>query len=258
MSLTAGTLSQVSVGSTTASLVATAATGGTGPYLEQWYRSTNPSFSPGGGTLIAGATSLTFNDTGLIPGTAYTYKVVYTDTGNSNVTVNSTGLAVATSSPVLSPNQFAQTSLLGMVDQQFDYNTHAVQIDISQATPVFFGAAVKLIASSSGPGGVPKVVACTADTDQVFGFINFDIKTVQYTAGSRAEVSCGGNYIYLYATGAISCGQRVTLDLTTNGGVVAATGSSATTIVGFAYDTATAAGQLIRVGLQTPSYLLDS
>lgn len=251
MSITAGTLSQVSVAATTASLLATAATGGSGPYTYQWYRSTTTGFTPGGGNIISGATALTLNDTGLIPNTAYFYKVVATDTGHSNDTVEYTQLAVSTTAPVLSPNQFAQTTYLGTIDLRFDFNTVSVQIDSTQATALYAGAAVKMVDSADG---TPKVVGITAEGDSVLGFINFDIKTVQFVAGSLAEISMAGNVMYLYATAAIARGAQVTCDLSTMGGVHTAAGNTGDTIVGWAYDKATAAGQLIRVFIKTPSF----
>lgn len=251
MSLAAGALTQVSVASTTASLSSAVATGGTGPYTYQWYRSTTTGFSPGGGNIVSGATALTLNDTGLIPNTQYYYLVQVTDTGNSNVTANSAQLSVATTPPVLSQNQFAQSPLLGQIDLRFPYNSVSVQIDISQATALYPGAAVKIVDSADG---VPKVVGCSAATDEVFGFINFDIKTISFVAGSMAEISQAGNYMYLYATAAISRGAQVQLDLSTNGGVKTLAGSGAPNIVGYAYDKATAPGALIRVRISSPSY----
>lgn len=249
--LTAGVLSQVSVSSTSDSLSSTAASGGTGPYTQQWYRSTTSGFTPGGGNIISGATALTLNDSGLIPNTTYYYKVVYTDTGHSNDTVTSSQLAVVTAAPVLSQNQFAQAPYLGMIDLRFDYNTVSVQIDASQVGALYAGSAVKIVDSADG---VPKVVGCSANSDEVLGFINFDIKTVQFLAGSPAEISQAGNVMYLYSTGAISRGVQVQLDLTTNGGVAQISGSSGADIVGWAYDKASAAGQLIRVKLSVPSF----
>lgn len=250
MTITAGVLSQVSVSSTSDSLAATAATGGTAPYTYQWYRSVTSGFTPGGGNLIAGATALTLNDTGLIPNTQYYYKVVATDATTATVTYAQ--LAVATTVPTLSPNQFDQSPFLGTIDMRFPYNTISVLIDVSQATPLYAGSAVKLVANANG--GVPKVVGVAADTDEVFGFINFDIKTVQFLAGVPAEISMAGNYIWLYATGSITQGSQVTLDVTTNGGVGQLVGSSGANIVGFAFDGAATGGTLIRVRLSTPSY----
>lgn len=255
MALTAGTLSQLSVSSNSDSLAATAATGGTGPYTQQWYRSTATGFTPGAGNLIAGATALTLMDTGLTPNTQYFYKVVYTDTGNAGATITSAQLAVATTAASLNPNQFSLTPFLGTIDLRYNYNTRSAQIALSQTTALYPGAAVKIVPGTGSGNSVPQVVGVAADTDEVWGFINFDIKTTQFLAGSPCELSMAGNVMYLYSTGAISQGSQVTVDITTMGGVGQKVTSSGANIVGYAYDGAASAGQLIRVSLQTPSYL---
>lgn len=255
MTVTAGALSQVSVGPTSAVLSSAAATAGVGPYTYQWYRSQTSGFTPGGGNIISGATTLSLSQSGLIPNTTYYYKVVATDTGDSNATSESAQLTLVTSAPALSQNQFAQSEYLGVIDMRFPYNSVSVQIDASQATPLYAGAAVKMYDSA---GGVPKVVGCSADSDEVLGFINFDIKSISFAAGAQAEISMGGNVMYLYSTGAIARGSQVVLTLSTNGGVAAATGATAKRVVGWAYDKASAAGELIRVFLKTPSFTLDS
>lgn len=254
MSLTPGVLSQVSVLSTSVTVASTAATGGTGPYTEAWYISTTSGFSPGGGTLVAGASGLMATIGSLIPNTQYYVKVVYTDTGASNATVTSSQLAIATTAPVLNPNQFGITEFLGTPDLRFNYDTVSAQIDVSQSGLLYAGAAVKLVPYTS-PNMAPKLIGCAADSDEVFGFISFDIKTVSYSAGSLCEVALAGNVIYLYATTAITQGSQVTLDLTTQGGVGQAVPSSADNIVGWAFDGAAAPGALIRVKLLTPSFL---
>lgn len=255
MAVTAGALSQVSVESTRAILESAEATGGTGPYEYQWYRSTTSGFTPGGGNIISGAEDLELTDTGLIPNTQYYYKVVATDTGDSNATSTSSQLAVATTAPVLNPNQFGLTPYLGMVDLRYAYNTVSVQIGSTQSTALYPGAAVKMVDSA---GGVPKVIGCSANSDEVLGFINYDIKSQTFPAGAGAQISMSGNVIFLYATAAIARGVRVVLDLTTNGGVKAANGSGGERIVGWAFDKAAAAGELIRVFLMTPSFSTDA
>jgi len=249
MATTAGALSLVSVSDTKASLSSAAATGGTGPYTYQWYRSTTTAFTPGAGNLIAGATALTLNDTGLIPGTAYFYKVIATDSGA--VAGTSAQLAVST---VLSlsptPNQFAQSNVLGQLDMKFNTDTISAQIDASQATALIAGEAVKMVDSFDG---VPKVVGCAANSDGCLGFINYDIKSRSFAAGDKVEISLSGNIMYLYATTAIPRGSRVTLDLSTRGGVGVLVGSSGASIVGWAIDKANV-GSLIRVRLTSPSF----
>lgn len=249
MATTAGALSQLSVGANTASLLSAVATGGTAPYTYQWYRSTTTGFSPGGGNIITGATSLTLNDSGLIPNTIYYYKVVATD--NGSVSGTSSQLAVTTTASSLSPNQFAQTNTLGQVDLQFNMNTVAVQIASTQVTALYQGSAVKMVDSADG---VPKVVGCSANSDEVLGFINFDIKNVSFVAGNMAEISMAGNVMYLYSAGAIARGAQVQLDVVSPGSVAEATLSSGANVVGWAYDKATTAGQLIRVFVKTPSF----
>jgi hypothetical protein len=252
MSLTAGVISLTAVQSNAAQLVVTAASGGTGPYTQQWYRSESTGFSPGAGNLISGATGLSLNDTGLIPNSIMYYKVVFTDTGNSNITVTATQLAVTTLPSALSQNQFAQSPTVGMVDLPYDYNTIAAQIDSSQATALYQGMAVKIVNSA---GGVPKVVGCAANSDDVFGFINFNLKNVSFQAGDACEISQSGNVMWLYATAAIARGTQVQLDILSAASVAPKTGSSGADIVGFSLDKAAAFGDLIRVRLSNPSFL---
>lgn len=256
MSFTAGTLSQVAVFANSVQVASTAATGGTGPYTEAWYISTTSGFSPGSGNLVAGASGLAATITGLTPNTQYYVKVVYTDTGNSNVTVTSSQLSISTTATTLNPNAFMQSPVVGMIDLRFDYDTVSAQIDVSQVGSLYAGAPVKLVPYTS-PNSAPKVVGIAATTDEVFGYINFDIKTVAFVAGSLCELSLAGNVMYLYSTGAITQGSQVCSSLITMGGVSQATGSSDANIVGFAYDGAAAAGALIRVKLNTPSFSFD-
>lgn len=86
---TAGTASLSSTTATTINVSCGAASGGTPGYTYQWYRSPTANFTPGGGTLLSGATSLTLADsTGLSADTPYYYKLRVTDslsnTGDSN------------------------------------------------------------------------------------------------------------------------------------------------------------------------------
>lgn len=255
MAVTAGALSLVSKSASQVKAVSAAASGGTGPYTYQWYRSTTSGFTPGGGNILSGKTSLDLTDDTVIGGTTYYYKVVATDTGDSNVTDESAQLAVSTDINAQNPNQFAQRSVLGMLDLRFNPNTVAVQIDSSEAGVLYAGQAVKMVDSA---GGVPKVVACTADSDQVLGFLNYNIKNVGYSAGDAAEISMNGNCQFLRATAAIARGARVVVNVLTIGGVTAVSGSGGERIVGWAYDKASNPGDLIRVMIETPSFAVDA
>lgn len=260
MALTAGALSQVSVGPYSDSLSSAAATMGTSPYTYQWYRNVTGTATIG--AAVSGATALTLNDTSLIPGTVYYYHVIVTDSNSSLAT--SSALTVTTSNPsTISPNAFTEGPFLGMLDQRYNYNVKEIGIDSTQSGTIYAGQAMKFPASPV-VGGAPQMIACTANSDVCMGFIVFDIKNQGYAAPgvngqlgaagtcSRAELAQGGCVIYLYATGVITRGAQCCLDVSSPGGVQA-TGNSAE-VVGYAYDGATAAGQLIRVELKTPSY----
>lgn len=252
MSLTAGTISLVSKSSNSANLAITAASGGTGPYTNQWYRSTTTGFTPGGGNILTGQTALSLSDSGLIPGTIYYYKVIQTDTGHSNDVVTATQLAVTTDSASQSINSFAQAPFLGQLDLKVGpTNVVAVQIDASQATALYAGSFVKIVDSADG---VPKVVGVAANSDEALGCIVYDIKSKQYVAGDRAELAMSGSVIFLYATTAIARGVQVVPDVISQGSVQAAAGQTGSKIVGWAYDKASAYGDLIRVVLKTPSF----
>jgi predicted RecA/RadA family phage recombinase len=251
MSTTAGAVSVVSVADTKASVSSAEATGGTAPYTHQWHRSTLAGFSPSGGTAIAGATALALSDSGLIPNTQYYYKLVSTDAGA--VAATSAQLPVLTTAQSLSQNQFALSNVAGLIDLKFSSNSVAVEIDASQVAKLVPGSPVKMVNSI---GGIPKVVGCAADADEVLGFINFDIKSRSFAAGDRAEISIRGNVMFMYATAAIARGAQVALDLENNG-VKPLAGSGGADVVGWAYDKAAAMGDLIRVYVQTPSFLKD-
>lgn len=250
MSVTAGALSKVSIGVATASLLSAAATGGTSPYTYQWYMSTISGFTPGAGSLVAGATALSQSFSGLAPGVTYFFKVVATDVGASNATSISAQLTVITA-PAQSQNQFLQTPVIGMPDQKMNYNTTPVMIDASEVSLTDqAGTAVKIVASSTG---VPKVIACTANSDVCHGFLQYDVKSAVFLPMDMAEMCQSGDALYLISVGAIDAGTEVQLDLTYVGGVKAKTGSSGARKVGWSMDQATADGQLIRVKLETPS-----
>ena len=246
MSVTAGALSLVLGGQTTASVSSAAATSGTGPCTYQWYRSTTTGFTPASGNLISGATALALVDSGLAANTQYYYKVIATDTGAGNATSTATQLGVLTQ-PSLSQNQFAQQNLVGVVDLKVGPgNVIAAQVDVSLPAGILVmaGQLVKLVANTAG--GIPKIIPITSKSDVVFGAVTFNVKDLSYGVGQNLEVALWGTVLWMFATGAITQGAVVCADPTYVGGVQA-TGNSAT-FVGQALDGA-AAASLIRVML---------
>lgn len=108
--LVAGTITENSVGTTTASLTTTAPTGGLASYSYQWHRSTSSGFTPGGGNAVSGATSTTLNDTGLTASTTYYYKVVYTDSDSPANTATSAEEPVTTTGSSLASGSITVNS----------------------------------------------------------------------------------------------------------------------------------------------------
>lgn len=251
MTLTAGAITLVTALAQSAVLTATAATGGTNPVAYQWSRSTTTGFTPGAGNRIAGATSLSLTDTGLIPNTVYYYKLEATDSAGSPATVIYTQVAVTTAAATSSQNAFGMAVVAGIVDLRFPTDTVSVVIGSGQATGLVPGSAVKIVDNTSG---VPEVIGCTANADDCAGFLNFDGKTTAFVAGQAAEMSMSGNCMYLFATGAIGKGKQVTLDVAAPASVAQAVGSSGAALVGWAYDKAVGHGSLIRVKLTTPGF----
>lgn len=253
MATTAGALTELAVTARTSSLVSAAATGGaTTPYTYQWYRSVTSGFTPGGGNILTGKTSLSLSDTGLTPGTTYYYKLIAMDSSATPVAGSSTQEAVTTTAEVPSPNQFAQGPYLGMTDLKLNFNTLSVMLDPSvSSNTLVAGQAVKW---ASGASYIPLVVPCTAAADVCIGFVNYNIKNTVFAPGDAVEISRYGNVIYLYAALAVSRGQLLS-SLPAEaaggciGGVIPVPGSGAVPIVGEALDTA-AVGALFRVAVK--------
>jgi len=223
------------------------ASGGTGPYTVQWYRSTSSGFTPGGGNILSGKTSVVLYDDTVIPGTQYYYKVVVTDTGHSNDTATSNEVGVLTDTGTQEMNKFTESPVQGQLDLRFNTNSITVQLAGSIADQVA-SVAVKF---TTDVNGVPVVTPCTANTDQVAGFLNFNSKNSKFKAKDYVEMSMGSNVMYLVSTAAINRGAKVMIVVATIGGVITAT--SGKPIAGIALDQASGAGQLIRILLTTPT-----
>ena len=256
MAITAGSASLTAVTDTTATLTATAATGAIGAVTYQWYRDLTTGFSPGGGNLLTGQTALTLINTGLIPNTTYFYILEATDAGGGPATAEYTQVQVLTAPQSMSQNQFAQSSYVGMPDLRYALGTVSAMISPNQATPLYNGMAVMVdtAITQTGSNRIPQVIGCTANANSAAGFILYDIKSLAYNAGDRFEMCTTEGVLYLWSTTAIIPFTQVTLDVTTGGGVGQAVGASGANIVGWAFDGASAAGQLIRVHVQTPTF----
>ncbi len=147
----------------------------------------------------------------------------------------------------LNQNQFTEQIIQGVVTQALNTNTISCAVYASETTPLIAGQAVKIVDSA---GGVPKVTAVTADTDDVFGFVNYNQKNIDFAAGEAVEISFfRGNIMWMTSSAAIARNAKVMVVVT---GTKVATRASTGICVGRAIDKATAGDQLIRVLIDLP------
>lgn len=264
MSLAIGALSAVSVGSQSNVISAPAATGGSGTVSVVLYQSTITGFTPGSPANAVGTASAvpaaasTFTPASLVPGVTYYYTAIATDsTPGTPLTATSAQLTVTQLLAIPTPNQYALSPTLGMLDLRFNGNTISVQFDPAASGTLQGGQAVIWsTAGSNSLGGLdPLVAPSTADADLVCGFVNYNIKNAVFSPGDRLEISMFGNVMYLTAIGAIPRGTQVNSHTSgvaggAIGGVRAAVSGSPW--VGYCLDQA-ATGTLCRVWLQTPA-----
>ena len=154
-------------------------------------------------------------------------------------------------------NQFAPAPTLGQLDLRLNIQTLAVQLDPNY-TPgqvVVPGTPMKIVAAS-GVGGTPIVTPCTAATDNVFCFINYDPKLNQWPPGAIMSASFfRGNVMYMLSAGAIDRYTPVEIVVNTNQVQQAV---NPNIVVGFTIDQAAAANALIRVAIDLPGYVFPA
>jgi len=148
-------------------------------------------------------------------------------------------------------NQFQITPTFGDLDLQGGGGSvFTAAADSSVVTALVAGQPVKIVDSA---GGVPKVVALAANTDETLGFIKRNVKDQSYAAGELLELAGRDSVIWLVSNAAIARGAKLEVVYNANSGAGAVITSAGTNpIIGRALDKATASGQLIRVLLDTP------
>ncbi len=143
----------------------------------------------------------------------------------------------------LNINQFNQSTIQGALDLKFGGAVVSCQVDVTTAGNLVPGTAVKVVDSA---GGVPKVVEIAADSDEVFGFLCYDIKQPNFDAYAPVEVALvnGGACMFMTASAAIARNAVVCPVIS---GVKVKTSAGGGRDVGRAYDKAAIDGDLIRV-----------
>lgn len=147
-------------------------------------------------------------------------------------------------------NQFSQNVEQGELSLALNTNTIAAQVYESESAPLVAGQAVKIVDTA---GETPIVTAVTADTDDVFGFVNYNQKDQSYGAGERLEISYfRGNVMWMTASAAIARNAQVMVVVSGN---KIATATSAKRIIGRLLDKATGDNDLVRVVIDLPGGL---
>ena len=150
-------------------------------------------------------------------------------------------------------NVFGMGAIKGMVDLLLNPSIMSAQIDVTSTlgadggVGLVAGQAVTIVNS---PGGIPKVIEATADTQDIFGFIVYNPKDPKYMRQDRCEIAFGkGSVVYMEANAAIARNAEVAVLIA---GVKVITATATDRIVGRALDAATAQGQMIRVLIDLP------
>lgn len=143
-------------------------------------------------------------------------------------------------------NQFAISQVQGALDLSINSSVMTCAVDAAETTSLVAGQPVKLATTG---GGVPKVLALTANTDKSFGFVVRNLKDASRQAGEALEVAMCGSVMYMTAGAAINPGAKIEVVYTTNKVI---TNAGTNPIVGVALDKAAADGDLIRVLVVNP------
>lgn len=110
------------------------------------------------------------------------------------------------------------------------------------------GTPMKIVATSAK---LPHFAPAASDSDNIVGFLEWNVIRSAYVAGTPCQVSPDTNVMYMEASGEINAGANVAMDSYSNITVKAA--GAGDKIIGYALESASASGQLIRVKIRFAS-----
>jgi len=144
-------------------------------------------------------------------------------------------------------NQFALTAEKGQLTLGMNINVFSGKVTAGSAalTP----ATAVVLSDVTGP--VKNFTKATAITDDIFGFVPYNIKTASYAAGEPVKMAFQGSVMIMEASAAIAAGADVQFDPATE---KVATLTSTNTNVGKALTKAATDGDLVEVLITTPGY----
>lgn len=145
------------------------------------------------------------------------------------------------------PNQFAQNAELGDMDlQNGASNVISGLVHSTESATLTGGQALKMADASTK---IPTFLKCTADDDDVFGFLVSNFKKGGPVANDAIEVALAGSVMFMVAGAAIARNAKLEVDVSTDKVI---TNAGTNPVIGRALDKAAADGDLIRVLIQTP------
>lgn len=147
----------------------------------------------------------------------------------------------------LNQNQFAMEPVQGDTEGTLHGSVFPCQVSGSAGAAIVPGEAVKCEDSA---GGVPKVLPLAANTDKTFGFAIRTLKDINFAALDFVEIAGFGTLMYMTAGAAVARMAKLEVVYTTKK-VITSVGVNP--VVGYAFDKATADGDLIRVLISTPN-----
>lgn len=117
-------------------------------------------------------------------------------------------------------------------------------IDADVSGTVVPATPMKIVTTSAK---LPHFAPATAE-DNIIGFLEWNVIRTGYVAGDACQVSPDTNVMYMEASGEINAGVNVAMDSYSNITVKAA--GAGDKIIGYALESASASGQLIRVKIK--------
>lgn len=118
----------------------------------------------------------------------------------------------------------------------------SVEGSVAPATPMV------IVATSAK---LPHFAPATSDSDNLIGFLEWNVIRSGYVAGTPCQVSPDTNVMYMEASAAINAGVNVAMANYST--VTIKTAGAGDKIIGYALESASAAGQLIRVKIRFSS-----
>lgn len=148
----------------------------------------------------------------------------------------------------LSMNQFDMQPVQGDLSLPRTGTVITAAVSANENGVFVAGQAVK-IDPAAPYGGVPQMLALTANTQESFGVVIRQLKNTQFSSGVPFELAMNNSVIWMTAAEAINPGQFVEFIYTTN---KIKTNTGVNPYLGKALDKSTGDGSLIRVLLQVP------